>query len=306
MIAMSKFSLLKNGSLITEKEWFDFINSLETKYSTQLIKDKSTAKILIKDSLINSIYKRIVPKFGILFSGGLDSSLIALIAKDLRKEFKCYCIGLEGSSDIEFAKKVTKSLSLNTVYKVLTNDDVENYLKKCISILNTNDVVKLEIAIVIYAGLDLAAKDNINDLFVGAGSEEIFAGYDRHIKFLEEGSYKRVHNECWNGLKSCYSKDILRDSVIAAHLKINLLLPFLDKDLIKVAMSIHPILKVDKTSKKIILRELAYDLGLSKDISYRKRTAAQYGSKVSNSILKLAHKNGFKYKQEYIDSLIHH
>ncbi len=303
---MSKFSLLNKVSLITEKEWFEFIDSIENDYSDILIKDMTKAKLLVKDSLIKSVSKRFEPKFGVLFSGGLDSSLIALISKDLGKDFKCYCIGLEGSSDIEFAKKVSSSLSLQTKYKILTIDDVEKYLKKCISILNTNDVVKLEISIVIYAGLEFASKDKINNVFVGAGSEEIFAGYDRHIKFLKEGSYKKVHEECWNGLKSCYSRDILRDYAISKYLNVTLLLPFLDKDLIKIVMSIHPMLKIDSNNKKIILRDLAYDIGLSKDVAYRKRTAAQYGSKVSNALLKLAHKNGFKYKQEYINSLIHH
>ena len=301
---MEDISLIKNNKLISEKEWDHILDRLHKPYDEKsLITDKEPAKQQIKSALIDSIKPLAKGDFGILLSGGLDSSLIALICKKhLKKRFACYSIGLEGSSDIEYSIKVSKLLNLDLKTKILTLTEIESYLKKCISILNTRDVVKLEIAIVIYAALDFANQQGCKNLFTGSGSEEIFAGYEKHLGFLKEG-HKNIYEECWKGLRYSYSKDILRDYSLAKELNSNLLMPFLDPKMISIAMNIHPSLKLDNNEKKAILRELAFELGLSREIAYRKRTAAQYGSKVSSSVLKLTKKNGFKLKQDYINSI---
>jgi diphthine-ammonia ligase len=301
---MAKLTLFKNSKLISKEEWSNKINLIESSLEySKLIKDPVIAKSLIKEAFTDSIVLRSDKEFGILLSGGLDSSLIALICKNLDKDFTCYCIGLEGSTDLWYANKVSSLLDLKIRTKILSLDEVEKYLKKCIKLLHTNDVVKLEIAVTMYAAFELAAKDKCKLLFAGGGSEEIFAGYEKHVGFLKKGGFEEVYKESWEGLKSCYDRDITRDYLISKNLKINLLLPFLDINFIKTVMSIHPKLKISSNEKKIVLRELALDLGLTKDIAYRKRTAAQYGSKISHAVLKLSKKNGFKYKQEYINSL---
>lgn len=300
---MANFTILKNNNLIPMHEWNSKIDSFHSPFKENLlVKDKMLAKRLIGVSLRHAIDLRAKDNFGILFSGGLDSSLIALICKKLNKKFTCYSIGLADSSDLDYAKKVAVMLDLELKTKELSLEDVEKYLKECIKLLNTKDVVKLEIAIVTYSGLELAAKNKCLNIFAGSGSEEIFAGYERHMGFNKE-SPKKVYEECWKGLKSCYDRDITRDYAIAKKFSCNLLLPFFDFDLVRNAMKIHPILKVNEREKKIILREYASDLGLPKEIAYRKRTAAQYGSKISSAIKKLAKKNGFKYKKDYIDSI---
>jgi len=80
--------------------------------------------------------------------------------------------------------------------------------------------------------------------------------------------------------------------------------PFLDKELIKVAMNVHPMFKLDKENKKIILREATEFIGLKKEFAWRKKQAAQYGSNFINGIEKLAKKNGFKLKKDYLQSLL--
>jgi len=63
-------------------------------------------------------------------------------------------------------------------------------------------------------------------------------------------------------------------------------------------------LKLDKDSKKIILREAAEFIGLKKDFAWRRKQAAQYGSNFVNGIDKLARKSGFKLKKDYLQSLL--
>ena len=127
------------------------------------------------------------------------------------------------------------------------------------------------------------------------GSEEIFAGYERHKKS------KDVNEECWNGLRKMYERDLIRDNLIAGKYKINFLTPFLDEELIKEAMSIPGNLKLNDKNNKLILREISSEL-LGK-FALRKKKAAQYGSSFIKGIDKLARLNNFKYMKDYLTSL---
>jgi len=100
-----------------------------------------------------------------------------------------------------------------------------------------------------------------------------------------------------------YERDLTREFNLSNYFNINLLLPFLDLEFMKKVMSISNKFKTDGKNKKIILREIALELGLGEEFSERKRTAAQYGSKISSELLKLAKKNGFKNKKDYLDSI---
>ena len=114
---------------------------------------------------------------------------------------------------------------------------------------------------------------------------------------------KDKHKECWNGLKNLYEKDLSRDFAVSNSLKVNILCPYLDKDLVKYAMQIDSSLKISEQEKKIILRETAVYLGLKKEFAFRKKLAAQYGSGFHKAIDKLSRKNGFKFKKDYLNSL---
>ena len=272
--------------LITEKEWIKDINSLKSK-------GKSTKKEL-KEKLIAAVKKRIPKKkFGIFFSGGIDSSLIAFICKQAKADFICYAVGLENAADIEAAKKAAKLIGVKLKLKIFDLKEAEKVIKKVTGIVGP-DVVKVGVGSVVYAATELAKKDKVNVFFSGLGSEEIFAGYERHI------SVKDVNKECWKGLKDMHQRDIIRDFAIADKLKIDILTPFLDSDLIKTAMQIPGEEKLNKDYKKVILRKASEELGLPKEIAWRKKKAAQYGSKFDRAILRLARRHKLKYKKEYL------
>jgi len=101
-----------------------------------------------------------------------------------------------------------------------------------------------------------------------------------------------------------WTRDLLRDSKIAKHLGLELKTPYMDLNVIKAAMNLNPMNKLDKINKKIILREIAEDFGLEKQFAWRKKKAAQYGSNFVKGIDKLAKKYGFATKKEYLQSLL--
>jgi len=283
----------KNNNLIEEKKWFEFVESLRTEKPKEVSLDE------LKDAFIDAVKKRI-PKerFGIFFSGGIDSSLVALVCKNLGYNFTCYTVGfktraMEMPEDILWAQKVAHSLNLNLVVKTFDEKQAGEIIKKVVKIVEPN-VVNVGVGSVIYAVAKIA-KEKV--FFSGLGSEEIFAGYERHAKAED------VQEECWKGLKAMWKRDLLRDVNLARYLGIEIRTPFLDKELIKFAMQIPIEKKIDKINQKIIIRKLAEDLGLAEEFSWRKKKAAQYGSKFDRAIKKLAEKHKFKYKSEYLKFL---
>ncbi len=286
-----------NKKLISEKEWKKEIGKLESK---EIIKDKEQIIQLLKREIVYSVEKLLSKeKFGILFSGGVDSTLIAFICKKLKKDFICYSVGLENSKDLDAAKRAAKALDLKLKYKQITLDEAEEIIKKTAKILGDklNNVVNVGVGAVEVACFELAKKDKINYFFGGLGSEEIFAGYKRH-EISED-----INKECFSGLMNMWQRDLLRDTKIAKNYNVNLLTPFLDKRLIKLSSKIPSKYKIKNNIKKYILREAALDLGLKKEFSFRKKRAAQYGSNFDKAIQKLAKKHNFNYKKAYLKSL---
>lgn len=299
---MAYLSILnKKLSLSSKKDWTTKVKNLSTDFE-HLKSDETKARANIKEALISAILKRKTKNLGILFSGGLDSTLIAKILQDNDIKIKCIAVGFEGSSDLLFAVKAKELFDFDLHIKTITQKDIQEHLPTILKIVGDRDVVKAEVAIVVYFGLLEAKKQNIKNIFTGGGSEEIFCGYQKHLESYKNG-LEQLHKDSISGLVSMYYRDLSRDFKLSKYFNINLLLPFLDTELIKEAMSISPALKTDGINKKIILRELSLDFGLPKEFSHRKRTAAQYGSKVSTELSKLARKFGHKTKLEFLKSI---
>jgi asparagine synthase (glutamine-hydrolysing) len=290
--------IVKDNSLVAEEDWSGYIDKLASA-TAEIIKDKNEAKNLLKQRLIAAVEKRTnnLNHFGIFFSGGVDSTVIATISKRLNKEFTCYTIGVEGAKDLSSATVVASEMSFPLKTAVLTLEEVDYFLRRVIKIIPSVDIVNVEVGIAVLAAIQLAKHNKDNVIFSGLGSEEIFAGYQRHAEA------KDVNAECWNGLRNMWRRDLLRDFALAAANNVRVLTPFLDKELITVAMQLPAQWKIDNTEKKIILREVALDMGIPEKFAFRKKLAAQYGSNISKAVEKLAKMNGFKYKKDYLNSL---
>ncbi len=277
---------LEAGKLPTEDEWKEHIEEL-------CKKTKPTCKEEVKQALITAVEKRIPKeKFGLFLSGGVDSSLLALIIKKFTNNFVCCSVGIKKSHDLEAAEYAAKKLKLNWVHKEYSEEETGKILKKTAQMFEKPDVINVGVGSVFVAAKELA---DIKILFSGLGSEEIFAGYQRHEK-------EDANKECWRGLKLMWQRDLARDASIAKKLDFSLRLPFLDDDLILAAMGIPSEKKISAEHKKIILREIAEELGLPKEIAWRQKKAAQYGSGFDKVMEKLAKKAGMR-KSEYVSHL---
>lgn len=266
-----------------ERKFFSIMP--EHKKSFELIKED------LKRLLIRAIKKRLPnERFGILFSGGLDSSLIAAICNEFGADFVCYTVGFDKAEDLSYAKSVADKLGLKLKLKKMNLPLIENYIKKVVPLIEDTNVVKVSIGLVMYA---VAQIIDCKIAFSGLGSEELFAGYQRH-------RCADVNKACLEGLLTMYKRDTYRDNVIAEHNNLVLRTPFLDKQLIEYALRIPAEYKLSQQDK-LILRSIAKDY----DIPQRKKRAAQYGSRFDKAIEKLAKIHGYKYKSCYVKQFYH-
>ena len=120
--------IVKEGKLIPEELWVKFIKSLENDFDA-LETNNERAKRELANAIIEAIKKRTASKFGILFSGGVDSSLIAFIAKQLKCNFTCYTVGIDNSDDILWAQRVANEYRFNFKYKTLSLEEFETVVK---------------------------------------------------------------------------------------------------------------------------------------------------------------------------------
>jgi len=258
---------------------------------------------------IGAVEKRLPDRkirFGILFSGGIDSTLIAYVCKNmLKRDFVCYTAavdeketGMSEAEDVIYAKKAAKELGLKLKIMKIKISDCESYIKRIVPLIEDTNVVKVGVAMPFFVACEEAKKDNVKVIFSGLGSEELFAGYERHKKSMNIGS--DINKECVSGLLKMYERDLYRDDTITMANSIELRLPFLDKELIRYSLKIPAKYKLDSENNKIIIRQAAEKLGVPKEFAWRKKKAAQYGSKFDKAIEKLMEKNKCSSKSEYL------
>jgi diphthine-ammonia ligase len=280
------------------------ITQLKNDFLTTLPRNGKTSGAIkqeLKGLLLNAIAKRVPDgKFGILFSGGIDSTVIAMVCKELGVPFTCYTAALEGegadeAEDVYYAKKVAKDLGFDLRIKTIKLSEVEEKLKVIVPLIEDTNVVKVGVGLTFFVACEEARKDGVKVIFSGLGSEELFAGYERHKQSID------VNNECLSGLLKIYERDTYRDDVITMYHNMELRLPFLDRKLADFSLKIPAKYKLDDKQNKIILRQIAEEIGSPHDYAQRKKRAAQYGSRFDKALGKLARKSGFKMKSEYLD-----
>lgn len=240
-------------------------------------------------------------KFGILFSGGLDSTIIAYMCKLMGKkpgiDFTCYTAGLSEVQlppDVEYSRMMAEELGLDLKVKSIGLDEVETYLKDVVPLVEDTNVPKVGVALTMYAACVAAKEDGIRVMFSGSGADEVFAGYDRHKRSTD------ISRDCYADVLKIYEKNTYRDDVVSMNNNIELRVPYLDKRFVDYCLKIPPQYKINDEQNKLILRLLAEEIGVPAQVSQRRKQAAQYGSRFDKAIGKLAKKGGYRTKTEYL------
>ncbi len=246
--------------------------------------------------LERAIKKRIPSKgLGLLFSGGIDSTLLAHVLKKNNIEFTAYMTVAETKlKEIENAEKIAKKLKFKLKLVKITQSQLKKELPKIINLIETADPVKVEVGATMYFSLKEAQKDKIKVIFSGVGADDIFGGYKR-MSLAQDISLDSLSN-----LRRIYERDLYRDDVLSMAHNIELRLPYLDKKLVQACLNIPNEEKVGETPKTL-LRKIAKESKLPKEFTELKRNAAQYSSGISKLTSQITKDT---YKSKYFSKIL--
>jgi asparagine synthase (glutamine-hydrolysing) len=265
-----------------------------------------------RKALIEAMEKRTqdFQKIGIIFSGGIDSVLVAYLAARMVPEVVCYTCGVKGSHDIAYARQIAGRLGLKLKVAELDQDTVEKMIPEVINVIEDANAGQVEVALPVYGAVKLAHQDGMKVMLTGQGADELFGGYSWYSKVAEKEGYVRLRERMVEDLLLLYKETLEREDKITMAHSIELREPFLDPEVIRVALATELRLNVKgghDTFGKHVHRRLAQSLGIPKDIAYRVKEAAQHGSGMHDVIGAIARKRGFddlSVPASYLDSLL--
>lgn len=260
--------------------------------------NKQEKLLMLLEKSITGLTKDKTRKYGLLFSGGVDSCLLALLLKKQKVKFTCFFAYVKDNTepkDLAFAKKAAKELNLKLEIVSIDKKEIEIVLPKIVNIIDSTSPVSVGVAIPIYLSCKKAKGKKINVLLSGFGADELFAGYSRF-------TIKNQKQETKKCLSNIQKENLDRDESIARHFGLEIKYPYLDKAVVELALSLPSALLISSKENKIILREIAKSLALSKELVKRKKLACQYGSNADKVLEKLTKEKKYKTKTEYLSS----
>ena len=267
----------KDGELTRyyERDWMEYDN----------VKDNVTDKLALRDALEDAVKRQLmcdVP-YGVLLSGGLDSSIISAVTKryaarrvedDGKSEawwpqLHSFAVGLKGSPDLAAAQKVADHLETIHHQITFTVQEGLDALRDVIYHLETYDVTTIRASTPMYLMARYIKAMGIKMVLSGEGSDELFGGY---LYFHKAPDAKEFHEETVRKLSQLHMYDCLRANKSMAAWGVEGRVPFLDKEFMDVAMRLNPKDKMCGNGKieKHLLRE-AFEHYLPKEVAWRQK-----------------------------------
>lgn len=233
----------------------------------------------IRETVEQAVVKRLMSDVpvGAFLSGGLDSSIIAAIARKHIGHLHTFSVGTEGSSDLAAARVVARHIgSIHHEY-ILTEQEIREKLPDIIYYLESFDQDLVRSAIPCYFTSRLAS-EHVKVILTGEGADELYAGYT-YYKDIQDAAV--LNGELRRSVSALHNINLQRvDRMTMAH-SIEGRVPFLDLKSISLGQRIPPELKLSNGNKieKWILRKAFEDL-LPKEIAWRVKEQFDEGSGV--------------------------
>jgi asparagine synthase (glutamine-hydrolysing) len=252
-----------------------FIRFRDMTYTHFYNKNEQSILLEIKNLLTKAVIKRLDAdaNVGFLLSGGLDSSLVCMIAQaHLNKNITTFSIGMEKDPiDLKYAADVAKIIGSHHHEVRMTEKEVIAVLDELIYALETYDITTIRASIGMFL-LSKYIKNNtqIKVLLTGEISDELF-GY-KYTDFAPNAT--AFQKECKKRIDEIYMYDVLRADRCLAYHSLEARVPFGDLDFVEYVMHIDPILKMNRYQMGKYLLRKAFDSSvLPKHILYRDKAA---------------------------------
>jgi asparagine synthase (glutamine-hydrolysing) len=233
---------------------------------------RQTIEAAVKKRLLSDV------PLGAFLSGGLDSSIIAAVAKKYMPELHTFSVGIEGSRDLEAARRVARHIGSTHHEYVYTAAEVVEKLPEIIYDLESFDQDLVRSAIPTWFCARMAA-DKVKVILTGEGADELFAGYTYHKGISD---YQALHSELRRSVTRLHNINLQRVDRMTMRHAIEARVPFLDTDVIAMAQTVPAELKLKtgnngRRIEKWILRKAFEDL-LPSEIVWRDKEQFDEGS----------------------------
>ena len=249
------------------------------------VKDNDARVEEVRNALMDSVKRQLMSDvpYGVLLSGGLDSSVISAIAEKFSENriedddntrawwprLHSFAVGLKGAPDLEKAKMVADHIG--TVHHEInyTIQEGLDTIRDVIYFIETYDVTTVRASTPMYLLARVIKSMGIKMVLSGEGADEIFGGY---LYFHKAPNAKAFHEETVRKLSKLYLYDCLRANKSLSAWGVEGRVPFLDKEFLDVAMRLNPEAKMcpGKTMEKRIVREAFADM-LPEEVAWRQK-----------------------------------
>lgn len=267
----------KGGQLVQwyKRDWTDY----------EVVKNNETNIQKIREALEAAVHRQLMSDvpYGVLLSGGLDSSITSAIAKKFASkriesddtseawypQLHSFAVGLEGSPDLTAARKVANHLGTIHHEIKFTIQEGLDAIRDVIYNIETYDVTTIRASTPMYLMARVIKSMGIKMVLSGEGSDELFGGY---LYFHKAPNAREFHEETVRKVSKLHMYDCLRANKSLAAWGIEGRVPFLDKEFIDVAMTINPQDKMinGERMEKWVLRKAFEDM-LPESIAWRQK-----------------------------------
>ena len=258
-----------------KRNWVDF----------EEVKNNPTSIEDLHDSLSDAVHRQLMSDvpYGVLLSGGLDSSITSALAKKFSSkrvesddtqeawwpQLHSFSVGLEGSPDLAAAKKVSEHIGSIHHEVVFTIQEGLDAIRDVIYHLETYDITTVRASTPMFLMARSIKSHGIKMVLSGEGADELFGGY---LYFHKAPSAEEFHKETVRKLDKLHQYDCLRANKSLAAWGIEGRVPFLDKEFIDVAMRINPKDKMinKERMEKWVVRK-AFEDYLPESVAWRQK-----------------------------------
>ncbi|MBP1639767.1 MAG: asparagine synthase [Bacteroidetes bacterium] len=250
------------------------------------VKDNSTSIDDLRTALEDAVRRQLMSDvpYGVLLSGGLDSSIISAVAKKFASkrvengnmqeawwpQLHSFAVGLEGSPDLIAARKVADYIGSVHHEIHFTIEEGIDAVSDVIYHLETYDVTTVRASTPMYLMARVIKSMGVKMVLSGEGADEIFGGY---LYFHKAPNAKEFHEETVRKLDKLHLYDCLRANKSLAAWGVEGRVPFLDKEFLDVAMRLNPqdkMVTAEHNMEKWVLRK-AFEAYLPESVTWRQK-----------------------------------
>ena len=281
----SKIELFPPGHYMSSRdgEFVKWYNREWTEYDA--VKENETSIAEVKQALEDAVHRQLMSDvpYGVLLSGGLDSSVTSAIAKKYAQkrvesddtseawypQLHSFSVGLEGSPDLAAAQKVADYIGTIHHEIKFTIQEGLDAIKDVIYNIETYDITTIRSSTPMYLMARVIKSMGIKMVLSGEGADEIFGGY---LYFHKAPNAQEFHEETVRKLDKLHMYDCLRANKSLMAWGIEGRVPFLDKEFVDVAMRLNPKDKMinGERMEKWIIRKAFEDM-LPESVAWRQK-----------------------------------